>query len=117
MGEVEIESGKESGLVPSKKKRERVCEFPFSLEPVTKPIFTMALESRTNCPNTATAWGVSIDSGNRIITITTPTSVAQTTPVATGTTVTITLGSNATFQNTGVIGYAILLLPAPRRSR
>lgn len=57
----------------------------------------------TWCPNTATAWGVSIDNTNHIITITTPAAVH--TPsiewAATTTPITILIGSNATFQGNG----------------
>jgi hypothetical protein len=55
----------------------------------------------TNCPNTATSWGMLIDSTNRIITLTTPSSTNQYVYVATGTQMTIKIGSNATSQNQG----------------
>ena len=57
--------------------------------------------AQTNCPNTATSWGMLIDSTNRIITLTTPSSTNQYVYVATGTQMTIKIGSNATSQNQG----------------
>jgi hypothetical protein len=51
--------------------------------------------------NTGTSWGVSIDPGNRILLFRTPTSTNQYVWVATGTTLTVNVGSNATFQGTG----------------
>ena len=60
--------------------------------------------AQTNCPNTSTSWGMLIDSTNRIITFTTPSSTNQYVYVATGTSMTIKIGSNATSQNQGGIG-------------
>ncbi len=57
-------------------------------------------ETRTNCPNTPTSWGMLIDSTGPTITLTTPSSVK--TFVATGTPITISIGSSATSQNQGV---------------
>ena len=57
--------------------------------------------AQTNCPNTATSWGMLIDSTNRIMTLTTPSSTNQYVYVASGTKMTITIGSNATSQNQG----------------
>jgi hypothetical protein len=58
-------------------------------------------ETRTSCLNTGTSWGVLIDSVNNVITFTTPTSASQYVLVATGTQLTISIGSNATNQNQG----------------
>ncbi len=52
-----------------------------------------------DCPGSATSWGLFISTSTNAITFYTPTSVA--TYVATGTPVQITIGSNATFQDTG----------------
>jgi hypothetical protein len=57
--------------------------------------------AQTNCPNTATSWGMLIDSTNRIITLTTPSSTNQYVYVASGTKITTKIGSNATSQNQG----------------
>src|SRR5579872_170682 len=62
---------------------------------------TFSGDTRTNCLNTGTSWGVSIDPTNRVLLFTTPTSTNQYAWVATGTTLTVNVGSNATFQGTG----------------
>jgi hypothetical protein len=51
--------------------------------------------------NFGQTWGALIDSTNRIITFTSPTSAASYVWVATGTPITISIGSNATFQGQG----------------
>jgi len=55
--------------------------------------------SRTNCPGSATTWGLFIEAGSDRLTIYTPTTV--TTYVTTGTRMTVRIGSNATNQETG----------------
>ena len=66
----------------------------------TRFLFNVASpEPRTNCPNTATSWGLLVNSASRTITFTVPTVVK--TYVATGTILTVSIGSNANYQNQG----------------
>ena len=66
----------------------------------TRFLFNVASpEPRTNCPNTATSWGLLVNSAARTITITVPATVR--TYVATGTILTVNIGSNANYQNQG----------------
>jgi hypothetical protein len=66
----------------------------------TRFLFNVASpEPRTNCPNTTTSWGLLVNSASRTITITVPASVK--TYVATGTILTVSIGSNANYQNQG----------------
>jgi hypothetical protein len=66
----------------------------------TRFLFNVASpEPRTNCPNTTTSWGLLVNTASRTITITVPASVK--TYVATGTIITVSIGSNANFQNQG----------------
>jgi len=53
--------------------------------------------TRTNCPGSATSWGLFIDTSANVLTFYTPTAVR--TYVATGTPVQILIGTNASFQD------------------
>jgi hypothetical protein len=66
----------------------------------TRFLFNVATpEPRTNCPNTTTSWGLLVNTASRTITITVPATVR--TYVATGTIITVSIGSNANYQNQG----------------
>lgn len=56
-------------------------------------------DNRTNCPGSATAWGLYIDTAAEVLTIYTPTTVR--THVATGTVIAVHIGYSATFQDIG----------------